>query len=169
MGSIAQDFPELLKAARAGNEKIPAWRAFLLDGFALLLLTRLREGARRWHIPLVNFLLRRVQMIVYGIELGNGVQLGPGVYFVHSLGTVLGGDCRIGARVRFMGNNTVGTAAENGYPVIGDDVLVGCGARVLGPIRVGARSVIGANAVVLEDVPEDSVAIGVPAIVRPRK
>jgi serine O-acetyltransferase len=57
----------------------------------------------------------------------------------------------------------VGTAKDNGYPVIEDDVIVGAGARILGPIRVGARSSIGANAVVLEDVPPDSVVVGIPA------
>ena len=61
--------------------------------------------------------------------------------FVHTVGIVIGGTARVGSRVRFMGSNTVGTAKDNGYPVIEDDVEVGAGARILGPIRVGARSV----------------------------
>jgi serine acetyltransferase len=67
-----------------------------------------------------------------------------------------------------MGNNTVGSAKDNGCPVIEDDVLVGCGARILGPIRIGARAQIGANAVVVTDVPADAVAVGVPAVIRTR-
>jgi len=82
---------------------------------------------------------------------------------VHPVGTVVGGTARVGDRVRFMGNNTVGTAKDNGYPIIENDVIVGAGARILGPVRIGARSVIGANAVVLSDVPPDSVAVGIPA------
>jgi serine O-acetyltransferase len=66
-----------------------------------------------------------------------------------------------------MGSNTVGTARDNGHPVIEDDVLLGAGARVLGPVRVGRNAVIGANAVVLSDIPADSVAVGVPARVVP--
>jgi serine O-acetyltransferase len=63
----------------------------------------------------------------------------------------------------------VGTAREDGCPVIEDDVLLGAGARVLGPIRVGRNAVIGANAVVLSDIPPNSVAAGMPArVVRER-
>jgi serine O-acetyltransferase len=113
--------------------------------------------------------LRLFQTVIHGIEIGKDVQLGNGVYFIHPLGTVVGGNARVGNRVRFFGNNTVGTAKENGYPVIEDDVWVGAGARILGPIRIGARSTIGANAVVIVDVPPDSVAVGVPATVRAKK
>lgn len=102
-------------------------------------------------------------MAVFGIEIGKDVELGPGVYFVHTLGVVIGGNAKVGARVSFMGNNTVGTAKDNGYPIIEEDVVVGCGARILGPVRVGARAKIGANAVVLSDVPPDTVVIGIPA------
>ncbi len=132
-------------------------------------LTRMRESARRHHVPFVNRTLRYAQMIIFGIEVGKDVTLGEGVYFAHTLGTVVGGTSVIGNRVRLMGNNTIGTAKDNGCPVIEDDVEIGCGARILGPVRVGARSQIGANAVVLDDVPPDSVATGIPATVRPRR
>jgi serine O-acetyltransferase len=90
------------------------------------------------------------------------------VYFVHTSGIVLGGDSRVGDRVRFYGSNTLGTVHDDGYPTIEDDVWLGVGARVLGPITIGARSRIGANAVVLKDVPPDSVAVGVPAQIKSR-
>jgi serine O-acetyltransferase len=141
---------------------------FTTDSYRVLLLDRARQSARRHHVPLVNAALRIVQQVMAGVEIGRDVTLGEGVYFVHPVGVVLGGDCRIGARVRFYGSNTVGTAKDDGYPVIEDDVWVGAGARILGPIRIGARSRIGANAVVLTDVPPDSVARGVPARVVPR-
>src|SRR5439155_13517959 len=126
-------------------------------------LTRMREAARRWHVPGMNHALRIVQTAVYSIEIGNDVELGEGVNFTHTLGIVVGGDSRVGARVKFLGNNTIGTAKENGYPVIEDDVVIGCGARVLGPIRIGKGALIGANAVVLSDVPPGAVVSGIPA------
>lgn len=141
---------------------------FLSDSYAVMATTRIREASRRWHVPVVNRLLRLTQSVLFGIELGKDIELGDGVYMVHTLGTVIGGTSRVGKRVRFMGNNTVGSAKDNGCPVIEDDVLVGCGARILGPIRIGARAQIGANAVVVTDVPADAVAIGVPAVIRVR-
>jgi serine O-acetyltransferase len=167
---IRQILADALELARAGRPAKPSVREVLqatkLDGFAVLATTRARDFARRWHIVGANHFLRLAQTAIYGIEIGSGVRLGAGVYFVHPLGTVLGGDARIGDRVRFLGGNTVGTAREDGYPTIEDDVVVGCGARILGPVRVGRGAVIGANAVVLDDVPAGALAAGVPAVIR---
>jgi len=151
----------------AASPKEVARQVLTTDSFQLLALWRLRERARALHVPGVNHLLRRVMSAVYGLEVGNGVTLGSGVDFVHPVGVVIGGDAKVGDRVKFMGGNTVGTARENGHPVIEDDVIVGAGARILGPVRIGARAVIGANAVVVEDVPPDTVVVGIPA--RPAK
>ena len=139
------------------------------DGFKVLLTTRMRESARRWHVPGANHVLRLATTVLYGIEIGNEIQLGDGVNFAHTLGTVIGGTSVVGARVKFMGNNTVGTAKDNGCPVIEDDVVVGCGARILGPIRIGKGAYIGANAVVLSDVPAGAVVSGIPARVHKRR
>jgi sugar lactone lactonase YvrE/serine acetyltransferase len=139
------------------------------DGYKVLLTTRLRESARRWHVPGANHALRLVTTVLYGIEIGNEIELGDGVNFAHTLGTVIGGTSRVGNRVKFMGNNTVGTNKDNGCPVIEDDVVVGCGARILGPIRIGKGAFIGANAVVLTDVPAGAVATGIPARIHERQ
>jgi serine O-acetyltransferase len=163
---------DLVELARASTKRAPSTRSVLetlmLDGFAVLATVRLRAAARRLRVPLVNRLLRLGMTAVYGVDIGNDVRLGRGVYFVHPIGTVIGGDASVGDRVRFLGNNTVGTARDDGYPVIDDDVVVGCGARILGRVHVGRGAVIGANAVVLEDVPPHALAAGVPATVRKR-
>lgn len=167
---LLRDARELSRIAVGGTRVGQQLRTVLTaDSYTITAVQRIREAARRWRVPGLNHALRVYQTAVHGIEIGNQVQLGHGVYFIHPLGIVVGGDARVGDRVRFFGNNTVGTAKENGYPVIEEDVWVGAGARVLGPIRVGARSFIGANAVVVQDVPPDSVAVGIPAKVRPRR
>ncbi len=168
------DAVELAKNASLGKDGAPGFRAIARqvmtnDSFQLLVLFRLRERARAVRIPGINHVLRRAMTAIYGIEIGNAVTLGDGIDFVHPIGIVIGGDAKVGARVRFMGSNTVGTAKDNGYPTLEDDVIVGAGARILGPIRIGARAVIGANAVVLQDVPADSVATGIPALARPKR
>ncbi|HSO36061.1 MAG TPA: serine O-acetyltransferase EpsC [Labilithrix sp.] len=157
---------------RNGPAPEPGWKpgvkdavttALVQDGYAVLALSRLRDASRRWHVPGANRVLRLCQTAIYSIEIGNQVTLGEGVNFAHTLGIVIGGDAKIGARVKFLGNNTVGTAKDNGYPVIEDDVVIGCGARILGPIRVGRGALIGANAVVVHDVPAGAIVAGIPA------
>jgi serine O-acetyltransferase len=168
--TILRDATEFARVSRPGGAAArPTLRDTLLhDGFTVLALTRVRELARRWHVPGVNRFIRLAQTALYGIEIGKDVQLGEGVCFVHTIGTVIGGDARLGARVRVLGNVTIGTAKDNGYPVIGDDVTIGSGARILGPVTIGRGATIGANAVVLTDVPASAVAVGVPAVVRHR-
>jgi serine O-acetyltransferase len=163
------DARELSRAAKRVGSAADARRMLRTDAFFLLAMFRVREVALRYRIPIVNRLLRQIQMIIGGVELGNDITLGNGVYFIHSLGTVVGSGARVGHRVRFLGNNTVGAASDDGAPIIEDDVEVGCGARILGPVRIGARAVIGANAVVLSDIPADHVAVGAPARAIPKR
>ena len=168
--SLWRDAVELARASSGEVTPRSLAKAVLAyDSYSITTLTQLRGAARRFHIPFVNHALRVVQTSYFGIEIGKDVTLGHGVYFVHPLGIVIGGNARIGNRVRFYGNNTIGTAKDNGYPSIEDDVWIGAGARILGPVTVGARSQVGANAVVLEDVPPDSVAVGIPARILPKR
>lgn len=181
MGLISKMVKDALELSRSmakhtkGKDPEPTLKegvraAAILDGYMVLAMCRIRETARSTHfLPGVNHALRLVSTALYGIEIGNDVVFGEGVHFAHTLGIVIGGNSKIGDRVKFLGNNTVGTAKDNGYPVLEEDVIVGCGARVLGPIRVGARSVIGANAVVLTDVPPDSVVTGIPGRIHPQR
>ena len=162
--TLVADAIELRRAARFDDDLGGLLKAlFTTDGYRILAMNRVRELARKRGVPGVNAVLRSAQQAMAGIEIGKDVTLGEGVYFVHPVGVVIGGTSRIGNRVRFYGSNTVGTANDNGYPVVEDDVWIGAGARILGPIRIGARSRIGANAVVVSDVPPDSVAVGIPA------
>lgn len=149
----------------------PRARRFL-DGFsprfATVVLIRIAERlhARGWRrlakvAGLVNFLL-------FGIEVASGLEIGPGLVIPHTHGTVLGA-AEIGANATIFHQVTLG-AKEADFqfdpatrPRIGDDVVLSVGAKILGPVRVGSGAVVGANAVVLDDVPENSLAIGVPA------
>jgi len=166
--ALKRDAVELARAATGDTSSRAIARVvFGSDSYRITSLFRVRQAARAAHVPLVNHVLRMIQTVLFSIEIDRDVTLGDGVYFVHSLGIVIGGDARIGPRVRFYGNNTIGTIRDDGYPVIDEDVWIGAGARILGPIRVGRGARIGANAVVMCDVPPGWTAVGIPARLLP--
>ncbi len=100
-----------------------------------------------------------------GIEIHPGATLGPGFFIDHGMGVVIGETAEVGADVTLYHGVTLGgTSLNKGkrHPTIGDRVVIGAGAKVLGAITIGADSRIGANAVVVRSVPENSVVVGVP-------
>jgi len=138
------------------------------DGSMVLALQRVREAVSRDRVPLVGGVLRRLQVSLFGVEISGAARLGDAVLFLHPIGIVIGGDSKIGDGVVFLGDNTLGSNKSGGYPTIGDRVIIGAGARILGAVTIGDDAVIGANAVVLRDVPAGASAAGVPAVVRLR-
>jgi serine O-acetyltransferase len=100
-----------------------------------------------------------------GIEIHPGAKIGPGLFIDHGMGVVIGETAEVGSDVTMYHGVTLGgTSLNKGkrHPTIGDRVTIGAGAKVLGNILVGSDSRIGANAVVVKSVPENSVVIGVP-------
>ena len=101
-----------------------------------------------------------------GIEIHPGAKIGRGLFIDHGSGVVIGETTEIGDNCTIYQNVTLGgTGKDTGkrHPTIGNNVMVGAGARVLGPFKVGDNSKIAANAVVLSEVPPNSTAVGVPA------
>jgi serine O-acetyltransferase len=117
---------------------------------------------------LYHVLFKWVQILT-GIELPCEVEIGEGFVIDHFGGIIISGYAKFGANCRIRNGVVVGlkNVAEPIAPVIGDNVDIGAGAKVLGAIRIGNNVRIGANAVVLCDVPDDHVAVGVPATVKP--
>jgi serine O-acetyltransferase len=109
-----------------------------------------------------------VNFVLFGLEIGMDCEIGPGLYFPHTSGTVIGAR-RIGANAVIYHNVTLGAkepdlAFEPGKrPEVGDDVFLGSGAKILGGITLGNRAVVAANAVVVHSVPEGAVVAGIPA------
>lgn len=101
-----------------------------------------------------------------GIEIHPGAQIGKGLFIDHGMGVVIGETTIIGDNCTiYQGVTLGGTGKEKGkrHPTLGDNVMIGCGAKVLGPFTVGSNSKIAAGAVVLSEVPPDSTCVGVPA------
>lgn len=103
---------------------------------------------------------------VTGIEIHPGAKIGKGLLIDHGMGVVIGETAEIGDYcLIYQGVTLGGTGKEHGkrHPTLGNNVMVGSGAKILGPFKVGDNAKIAANAVVLEEVPPDSTAVGVPA------
>jgi serine O-acetyltransferase len=117
------------------------------------------------HVPLLPNLLTLFNRVVFAAQVPAEARIGRGVKLNYSgLGTVIHRRAVIGNRVEIGPGVVVGGRSRiKEVPVIEDDVQIGVGAKVLGPVRVGRGAVIGANAVVLEDVPAGAVMVGIPA------
>ncbi len=98
----------------------------------------------------------------YGLEIPSGGDIAGGLYIAHPVGTVVM-PARIGKNCSIIANVTIGMRNEWKFPELGDNVFIGAGARVLGGIKVGSDVVIGANAVVIRDLPDGATVVGIPA------
>lgn len=116
-------------------------------------------------MPLLPKAFYLFQFLVFNSSVPPGTRIGRGSRFAYGgIGCVIHVDCIIGERcVIGQGVTLGGNGNENGVPNVGNDVYISAGARILGPVHIGSRARIGANAVVLTDVPEGATAVGVPA------
>ncbi len=131
---------------------------------------RIGRRLHRMHVPLLPGFFRILCRILFSADVPVQVDIPPGVVFMHNgLATV------VHTKVRFRGQAIVfhgvtlghAKALVDGEPVVGDKVMIGAGAAILGPIRIGDRCIVGANAVVTRDVPDGHMALGNPAVLRP--
>lgn len=131
-----------------------------------------RLAHRLWqHLPLrlPARVLSQIGRFLTGIEIHPGATIGRRLFIDHGMGVVIGETAVIGDDVLLFHNVTLGgrtMSRGKRHPTLGDRVVVGAGAKVLGPVWIGDDAQIGANAVVVKDVPDGSVAVGVPARVR---
>jgi serine O-acetyltransferase len=159
-------------------ERDPAVRStlevvFCYPGFHALLFYRLAHGAWRRGWLLIGRFLSHLGRFLTGIEIHPGARIGTGLFIDHGMGVVIGETAEIGDRVTLYHGVTLGgllpsvnSAAQVGrkrHPTLSDDVIVGSGAQILGPITVGRAARVGANAVVTKDVPEGVTMVGIPA------
>ena len=143
-------------------------KALATDGTPAMILYRLMQGSRRWHLTPLEWIFNRMNSMFCNCIIGRGAEFGPGFVLIHSTGVVINGAVRGGRNVLIEHQVTIGTERRRA-PVLGSDVFIGAGAKIIGAVTIGSGARIGANAVVLHDVPPHSTAVGIPArIVRRR-
>jgi len=158
------------QAIKETQEKDPSSRGYLqiillYSGLHALIAHRIAHSLWKLKVPFIPRLLSQFSRFFTGIEIHPGATIGRGLFIDHGMGVVVGETAVIGDNVTlFQGVTLGGTGKETGkrHPTIGNNVVIGAGAKILGNIKVEDNSYIGANAVVLKTVPVNSTVVGVP-------
>jgi len=135
-------------------------------GFHAMLAYRIAHRFHTWGVPIIPRVISQFARWLTGIEIHPAAKIGRGFFIDHGMGVVIGETTEIGDHVTlFQGVTLGGTGKERGkrHPTLGNHVVVGAGAKILGGIKIGDNVKIGANSVVLKSVPPNSTVIGVPA------
>ena len=154
-------------------EKDPASRnilevIILYPGFHILVFHRIAHFLYKLKLYFLARLISQIGRFFTGIEIHPGAKIGRRLFIDHGMGIVIGETTTIGNDCTIYHNVTLGGTGKDKYkrhPDLGNNVMVGCGAKILGPIKIGDNVKIGSNAVVLKDVEENTTIVGIP----PRK
>ena len=162
---------EIKADIKAFRDRDPAARsdlevALLYSGFHAVIAHRAAHALHKKGYTLTARAISQGAKLITGIEIHPGATIGKNFVIDHGAGVVIGETAEIGDNCTlYQGVTLGGTGKDTGkrHPTLGNNVMVGCGAKVLGPFKIGDNSKIAANAVVLKEVPSDSTAVGIPA------
>ena len=167
-------FYDIYRDYKACFERDPAARTpfgvlevlLLYSGLHATTLHRINHFLHSLKIPFIPRLLSQLARFFTGIEIHPGAKIGPGFFIDHGMGVVIGETTEIGENVTlYQGVTLGGTGTERGkrHPTLGNNVVIGAGAKVLGNIKIGNHVKIGAGSVVVHPVPDNCTVVGVPA------
>jgi serine O-acetyltransferase len=162
--------PELRRDIQAVRERDPAARSTLevllcYPGVHALAFHRVAHAIWRRGWPVPARFLSHIARFLTGIEIHPAAKLGPGLFIDHGMGVVIGETAEVGENVTLLQGVTLGGTSlrrEKRHPTLGDNVVVGAGAKIIGAFKIGDGSRIGAGSVVVREVPTNSVVVGVP-------
>jgi serine O-acetyltransferase len=163
-------FKRIIREINAVKERDPAARSTVevllcYPGIHALIFHRIAHFLHRCSLTLLPRLVSQFSRWFTGIEIHPGAKIGEGLFIDHGMGVVIGETTELGDNVTiYQGVTLGGTGKEKGkrHPTIGNNVVIGAGAKVLGPIEIGANSRIGAGSVVLRPVPPGATVVGIP-------
>ncbi len=172
LGTLARVTREIHRDVSAARERDPAARGVTSPeilatwpGVQALLSHRVAHALHDMGVPLVPRAMSMVSRAVTGVEIHPAARIGEALFIDHGAGVVIGETAEIGDNVTLYQQVTLGGtgfAPGKRHPTIEDDVVIGSGAKLLGPIRVGRAAKVGANSVVIHDVPPNSTVVGNP-------
>jgi serine O-acetyltransferase len=172
IGGLARVGRELRQDLRAAQDRDPAARGLArfeilltYGGVHALLAHRVAHVLHEAGVPVIPHWIAYLAKMLTGVEIHPGARIGEGLFIDHGAGVVIGETAEVGDNVTLYQQVTLGGtgfAPGKRHPTIEDDVVIGSGAKLLGPIRVGRGAKVGANSVVIHDVPPNSTVVGNP-------
>lgn len=163
LGMLRRDLREKALWCYGSVEPAALLRALLTDGTPAMILYRLMQGSRDAGIAPLEMAFNKLNSIVGNCVIGRGAEFGPGFVIFHSNGVVINGKVRGGSNVHLHHEVTIGENERSRCAVLGSDIRIGAGAKIIGPLTIGDGARVGANAVVVHDVPAGATVVGVPA------
>jgi serine O-acetyltransferase len=146
-----------------GSDRWPAVvKVLLTSGTMAMIVYRLMQWSRRHRLGPLELIFNKLNAICCNCIIGRGAEFGPGLVFIQSTGLVINGRVRGGSNVTLYHQVTLG-GEQDRVPVLGDDVLIAAGAKVVGPVRIGDGATVGLNSAVFRNVPPNTTVLGVPA------
>lgn len=142
-------------------------KALFTDGTFAMVMYRLMQSCQRQRLVPLAMVFNKLNTFFGRCIIGRDAQFGPRFVLIHSYGVVINSSVRGGSDIKLEHAVTIG-AERCESPVLGDDVFIGAGARIVGAVRIGSKVKIGANAVVVTDIPDNATAVGIPARVTKR-
>ncbi len=164
INAIKQDIDSICERDPAARNSLEV--VLLYSGLHALIFHRIAHALNKRNIKLPARAISQLAKLLTGIEIHPGATIGKGLFIDHGSGVVIGETAVIGNNCTiYQGVTLGGTGKDKGkrHPTLGNNVMVGCGAKILGPFTVGDNARVAANAVVLGEIPPDSTAVGVPA------
>jgi len=165
--NLKYDIENVMKNDPAARTKLEV--LLLYQSIHVLIFYRIAHGLYKIKLFFLARLISQLGRFFTGIEIHPGAKIGKGLFIDHGMGVVIGETAEIGDNVTIYHGVTLGgTGKDKGkrHPTIGNNVIIGCGAKILGPISIGDGAKIGANSVVLKNVPKGKTAVGIPAVIK---
>jgi len=169
--NLRRDLSAVIERDPAASNRLAA--IFLYPSFQVMVAYRVSHGLWCIGLRFIARLIMQIARVLTGIEIHPAAKIGPGFFIDHGMGTVIGETAEIGRDVTLYHDVTLGGVMPavdsqkqreaKRHPTLGDFVIVGAGAQILGPITVSRCARVGGNSVVTRDVPEGATVVGVPA------
>lgn len=163
MRLLGEDLREKARWCYKDDSPAAIAKTLATDGTSAMVLYRLMQGARESHLGPLAMVFNKLNSMFNSCVIGRGADFGPGFVLVHSHGVVINGAVRGGANVHLEHEVTIGDSGSGPSPVLGSNIYIGAGAKVIGPVAVGDGARVGANAVVVRDVEPETTVVGIPA------